>query len=156
MGLEHTTEKISCNIWTGSPVANLFKRTSLWFPFTISCSKITNRLLFSDIWQVAGCPVSYSNLSSKVYVHICSGCHKMDSSLSCSTPFIAISSCSSCHLYLPLCTYFSGFWFQIKFELIFQFNLNLFVLLPISLVFNIIFQTLESILENIECMENTF
>lgn len=48
-------------------------------------------------------------------------------SLSCSTPFIAISFCSSCHLCHPLCTYSSGFWFQIELELIFQLNLYPFV-----------------------------
>lgn len=82
-------------------------------------------MFFSFIWQVAGCLMFYSNLSSKVYVHACSGCPKMVLSLSCSTPFTAIRSCSSCHLYLPLCTCFSEFWFNIKFELIFQLNLSL-------------------------------
>lgn len=76
----------------------------------------TNSVLsFSYIWHVANCLVSYSNLSSKFYVHSCSGCPKMDLSLSCSTSFTAISSCSS-----VICILFCVFTL-----LIFYFRLNL-------------------------------
>jgi len=104
VSLEHATEKTACNIWACPPVPTLLKRRGWWFPITVNGSIITNSVMsFSYIWHVAKCLVSYPSLSSKFYVRACSGGPKMAWSLSCSTSFIAISSCSSCHSYPLLC-----------------------------------------------------
>lgn len=95
---------------------------SFYCPLQQNCKQV---MFFFFICQVADCLMSYSNLSNKDYIHGNYGSSK--TCLSCSTPFIAISFCSSCHLRHPLCTYSSGFWFQIELELIFQLNLYPFV-----------------------------
>lgn len=97
--------------------------------------------------QIVSC-LSPTCPASSFYDHTCSGCPKMDLSLSCSTSFIAISSCSSCHLYSLLCIYFTDFfisdwiWTNTSVEFISLYS-------SVSLGFNIIFQTLQSTLENI-------
>lgn len=123
--LQHTTEKNACNIWTGPPVPTLFKRKSLWFPFTVHCSKIANKLcsfLLSGRLQIVSCltptcPTKFMSMEVMAPPKLKS---QLFHTIHCYKLLQLLSLVSSS-------MYFSGFLFQIEFELIFQLTLYPFV-----------------------------
>lgn len=101
---------------------------------------------FSAIWSVANSCVLFQPVQQILSVCTCSDCPKTVWRLCCSTSTIAVSSCSSCHLNPPLCIFFSNLWFQ-NLKWSFCWVHTCLCYFSISLFFNTLFQTLQSILE---------